>query len=119
MASLGRLAIAILVVAMLYEVLARYVFNAPTLWAFDISYMLNGSIFILGAAFALQQDAHVRIDFLNLNFFPYQFLPLLIVDYSFFIPYYMTDNIINQQSNIFIFFNILRAFERVFSFQIV
>lgn len=65
MAAAGRLAIAILVIAMLYEVLARYVFNAPTLWAFDISYMLNGSIFILGAAFALQQDAHVRIDFLS------------------------------------------------------
>lgn len=65
LAAVGRLAIAILVIAMLYEVLARYVFNAPTLWAFDISYMLNGSIFILGAAFALQQDAHVRIDFLS------------------------------------------------------
>ncbi len=65
LAILGRLAIVILVVAMLYEVLARYVFDAPTLWAFDISYMLNGSIFILGAAYALQQDAHVRIDFLS------------------------------------------------------
>jgi TRAP-type mannitol/chloroaromatic compound transport system permease small subunit len=65
MVILGRSAIALLVIAMLYEVLARYVFDAPTLWAFDISYMLNGSIFILGAAYALKQDAHVRIDFLS------------------------------------------------------
>lgn len=70
LAALGRIVIAILVIAMLYEVVARYVFGAPTLWAFDISYMLNGSIFLLGAAFALRQDAHVRIDFLSQQFPP-------------------------------------------------
>ncbi|MES0813137.1 TRAP transporter small permease subunit [Roseibium sp. SCPC15] len=61
----GRLVIFVLIIAMLYEVVARYVFNAPTLWAFDISYMLNGSVFLLGAAYALRKDAHVRIDFLS------------------------------------------------------
>lgn len=65
---IGRLAIFILIAAMLYEVVARYVFGAPTLWAFDISYMLNGSIFLLGAAFSLREDAHVRIDFLSQKF---------------------------------------------------
>lgn len=60
----GKLAIAALILAMCYEVVARYVFAAPTLWAFDVSYMLNGSIFALGAAYALRRDAHVRIDFL-------------------------------------------------------
>ncbi|MGY3670977.1 TRAP transporter small permease subunit (plasmid) [Marinovum sp. KMM 9989] len=64
----GRLAIFSLIVAMLYEVVARYAFGAPTLWAFDISYMLNGSIFLLGAAYSLQEDAHVRIDFLSQRF---------------------------------------------------
>ncbi len=53
-----------LVASMIYEVVARYVFNAPTLWAFDISYMSTGSLFVLGAAWALHEDAHVRIDFL-------------------------------------------------------
>lgn len=62
---LGRLAIFALIIAMLYEVVARYVFGAPTLWSFDISYMLNGSIFLLGAGYALRTDVHVRIDFLS------------------------------------------------------
>ncbi|MGO1118297.1 TRAP transporter small permease subunit [Rhodovibrionaceae bacterium A322] len=64
----GGLAIVMLlclVISMIYEVCARYVFDAPTLWAFDISYMLNGSIFLIGSAFALRADAHVRIDFLS------------------------------------------------------
>lgn len=65
---IGRLTIFILIAAMLYEVVARYVFGAPTLWAFDISYMLNGSIFLLGSAYSLREDAHVRIDFLSQNF---------------------------------------------------
>ena len=54
----------VLVVSMIYEVAARYVFSAPTIWAFDISYMCTGTLFILGAANALREDAHVRIDFL-------------------------------------------------------
>ncbi|MER0240050.1 TRAP transporter small permease subunit [Fulvimarina sp. MAC8] len=65
--ALFRLAEAItlvLVAAMIYEVVARYVFAAPTLWAFDISYMCTGILFVLGAAYALREDAHVRIDFL-------------------------------------------------------
>ncbi len=32
-----------------YEVIARYLFNAPTVWAYDLTYMLYGSIFMLGA----------------------------------------------------------------------
>ena len=54
----------LLVLAMIYEVFSRYVLNTPTLWAFDISYMLNGALFILGGAYALKEEAHVRIDFL-------------------------------------------------------
>ncbi|WP_299938185.1 TRAP transporter small permease subunit [uncultured Nitratireductor sp.] len=55
----------ILIASMLYEVVARYVFGAPTLWAFDIAYMSTGVLFVLGAAQALREDAHVRIDFLS------------------------------------------------------
>lgn len=54
----------LLVLAMIYEVFARYALNAPTLWAFDISYMLNGALFILGCAYALKEESHVRIDFI-------------------------------------------------------
>ncbi|WP_193141344.1 MULTISPECIES: TRAP transporter small permease subunit [unclassified Meridianimarinicoccus] len=62
---IGQLTILAMIASMLYEVVARYAFNAPTLWAFDISYMLNGSIVFLGAAYSLRKEAHVRIDFLS------------------------------------------------------
>ncbi|PMR69101.1 TRAP transporter small permease subunit [Halomonas heilongjiangensis] len=55
----------VLVVAMLYEVVARYVFNASTIWAFDLSYMATGAAFILGVAWTARIDGHVRVDFLS------------------------------------------------------
>lgn len=57
--------ILVLVGAMLYEVGARYAFNAPTIWAYDVSYMLNGALFVLAGALALAKNNHVRIDFLS------------------------------------------------------
>ena len=47
-----------------YEVVVRYAFNAPTPWAFDLSYMLYGTIFMMGAAYTLANDGHVRGDML-------------------------------------------------------
>src|SRR3982751_3056117 len=52
-----------LVLVVAYEVIARYAFNAPTLWSFDVTYMLYGTIFMLGAAYALHKGAHIRTDF--------------------------------------------------------
>ena len=52
-----------LVAVVAYEVFARYVFHAPTIWSFDLTYMFYGSIFMLGAAFALHKGAHIRTDF--------------------------------------------------------
>jgi TRAP-type mannitol/chloroaromatic compound transport system permease small subunit len=52
-----------LVLAVTYEVVSRYFFNAPTIWAFDATYMLYGTIFMLGAAYALHKGAHIRTDF--------------------------------------------------------
>jgi TRAP-type mannitol/chloroaromatic compound transport system permease small subunit len=52
-----------LVLAVAYEVFARYAFNAPTIWSFDVTYMLYGTIFMLGAAYALHKGAHIRTDF--------------------------------------------------------
>lgn len=52
-----------LVAAVAYEVIARYMFNAPTIWAFDTTYMLYGTLFMLGAAYALHKGAHIRTDF--------------------------------------------------------
>ncbi len=46
-----------------YEVFVRYVLNDPTSWAFDMSYMLYGALFIMGGAYTLSCNAHVRGDF--------------------------------------------------------
>jgi TRAP-type mannitol/chloroaromatic compound transport system permease small subunit len=59
-----------LVGAVAFEVIARYVFNAPTIWAFDLTYMLYGALFMLGAAYALHKGAHIRTDFFWENFTP-------------------------------------------------
>ena len=50
--------------AMIYEVFARYYFTAPTVWAYDISRMVYGAMFVLGAAYALSKGVHIRSDFL-------------------------------------------------------
>ena len=47
-----------------YEVFARYIFGAPTDWAFDASYMLYGTIFMLAGSYALSRNSHVRGDFI-------------------------------------------------------
>ena len=52
-----------LVAVVAYEVIARYAFGAPTIWSFDLTYMLYGTIFMLGAAYALHKGAHIRTDF--------------------------------------------------------
>lgn len=53
-----------LMFAMAYEVIARYFFGAPTLWAYDVSRMVYGAMFMLGAAYALSKGVHIRSDFL-------------------------------------------------------
>jgi TRAP-type C4-dicarboxylate transport system permease small subunit len=54
-----------LVACTVWEVVARYVFHAPTIWAFDITFMLHGSLFVLTGAYALQTRSHIRIDVLS------------------------------------------------------
>jgi TRAP-type mannitol/chloroaromatic compound transport system permease small subunit len=59
-----------LVFGLTYEGFARYLFNAPTLWAFDLSYMLYGALFMLGAHYTLLKGAHIRTDMLWEKFTP-------------------------------------------------
>jgi TRAP-type mannitol/chloroaromatic compound transport system permease small subunit len=62
LAILFALMVVPLVLIMVYEVSARYLFHAPTIWAYDLSYQLYGSHFMLGAAYALLKGAHIRTD---------------------------------------------------------
>jgi len=59
---LFALSMLVLVAIITYEVVVRYAFNAPTVWVFEASNMLNGSAFMLGCAYALYKGAHVRTD---------------------------------------------------------
>ena len=54
----------LLAVLITYEVISRYAFKAPTYWAFEISYMLMGTAFLLSIGFCLQLRKHIRVDFL-------------------------------------------------------
>jgi TRAP-type mannitol/chloroaromatic compound transport system permease small subunit len=47
-----------------YEVFVRYVLGAPTPWAFDVQYIMYGTLFMMAGAYALSQDGHVRADFI-------------------------------------------------------
>ena len=61
----GRLAawlIVPMVLSLCYEVVARYFFNAPTQWAYDMTFMLYGTYFMLGAAYTLLRKGHIRTD---------------------------------------------------------
>ena len=52
------------------EVFKRYALNAPTAWAFDISYILYGALFLMCGAYALSRNGHVRGDVLYGFFSP-------------------------------------------------
>lgn len=61
---IGRLTmilIAAIVAVMFYEVVLRYVFEAPTLWANELSLWLAGGVFLGAGLYAMQQRSHIRI----------------------------------------------------------
>jgi len=45
-----------------YEVFVRYAVRAPTTWAFDISYISYGAMFLMAGAYTLSRNGHVRGD---------------------------------------------------------
>jgi TRAP-type mannitol/chloroaromatic compound transport system permease small subunit len=67
-----------------FEVFMRYVLNNPTAWAFDMSYMLYGALFIMSGAYALSRGSHVRGDFIYRKWQPRTQARLDLVLYFFF-----------------------------------
>ena len=87
------LLIAIVVCVMMYEVILRYVFERPTLWANEMSLWLAGFVFILAGFYAMQQRSHIRI-YLLYDMFPRSVQRIcdtvstvLIVGFAFFLVY--------------------------------
>ena len=65
LAVLAGAMLLILIADMMYEVISRRAFSAPTLWAYDIAYMANGMGFLMAAGYTLRRNGHIRIDFLS------------------------------------------------------
>ncbi len=60
-ARIAMIGIVGIVVSMSYEVVARYVFEKPTLWANELSLWIAGFVFLLAGLYAMQQRSHIRI----------------------------------------------------------
>lgn len=63
----GKLAsylVAPMLVALVYEVVSRYFFNAPTIWAGDVALICYGIYFMIGSPYCLKEGMHIRTDFL-------------------------------------------------------
>jgi len=66
-----------------YEVIARYIFNAPTIWSMDINQYLFCAISLLGGGFCLLSEGHVRVDLFYPKFSPKTQAIVEIVTYPF------------------------------------
>jgi TRAP-type mannitol/chloroaromatic compound transport system permease small subunit len=55
--------VVVLMLAMVYEVVARYAFGRPTIWAYDVAWMTYGGMFMLCVAYTLYCRGHIRTDF--------------------------------------------------------
>jgi len=58
---LAMIATAFIVIVMFYEVVSRYVFSKPTLWANELSLWIAGFVFLFAGQYAMQQRCHIRI----------------------------------------------------------
>jgi len=70
--------------AVAYEVGARYAFNAPTIWAYDVTYMFYGAQFMLAAAYTLLKGGHIRTDVFYEHWSPRTRATVDAVSYVFF-----------------------------------
>ncbi len=67
-----------------YEVLVRYVFNKPTPWSLDVSFIMYGTLFMMGGAYTLSRGGHVRGDFIYRTWAPRRQALVDLVLYIFF-----------------------------------
>jgi TRAP-type mannitol/chloroaromatic compound transport system permease small subunit len=62
LAVLASLLVFIMVAVISYEVVARYFFDAPTVWALELSTLLLGPYFMLAGPYLLHTAGHVNVD---------------------------------------------------------
>ena len=59
-----------MVVVLAIEVVARYVFNHPTIWAYDTAIFMFGYTGLLGGAYALRKKEHINVDLIYTRLSP-------------------------------------------------
>ncbi len=61
-------AVSVLIIPMVYclvhEVVSRYFFHAPTIWAGDMAVIMYGILFMIASPYCLRDGVHIRTDFL-------------------------------------------------------
>ncbi len=62
LAVMASLLVFIMVAVISYEVVARYFFDAPTVWALELSTLLLGPYFMLAGPYLLHTAGHVNVD---------------------------------------------------------
>jgi TRAP-type mannitol/chloroaromatic compound transport system permease small subunit len=89
-ARLARWIILLLVISICYDVFARYLFNAPTIWSYSLSYMLGAVFASLGLAYVYSIGGNVRVDIIYMKLSPRarQIIDLLFT-VIFFFPLYI------------------------------
>jgi TRAP-type mannitol/chloroaromatic compound transport system permease small subunit len=80
-----------LTLIVVFEVASRYIFNAPTVWAWDVNMYLGGLLTILGGGYVHLYKGHVSVEFLlekwkpenkilmDMILFPFILLPLVLL----------------------------------------
>lgn len=51
-----------MIFALCYDCIGRYIFSNVSLWSYDLTWILFGSLFYLGGGYVLGLDGHVRAD---------------------------------------------------------
>ncbi len=57
----AMLLLVVIVLATFYEIVLRYLFGSPTLWANELTLWLGSVIFLIAGVHAMQRRAHIRI----------------------------------------------------------
>lgn len=79
--------VVLLTLIVCYDVVARYLFNSPTQWGFDVAYILFGTGFMIAGAYTLSRNGHVRADLMYRSLQPRtQAVMDLILYLLFFLP---------------------------------
>jgi TRAP-type mannitol/chloroaromatic compound transport system permease small subunit len=66
--EIGALLIVPLTIVVIYEVIMRYIFDAPTIWGFELTTFLYGIHYMLGLSYTQVHGGHVKVDVLTTRF---------------------------------------------------